>query len=97
MALPDEAKNFYFNAYIKNENGEELSYFGQVQSLVKSPYDVIENEKCFIFGIETAKKFTKEGTNIIDYYLKISNPKEEAKEEDEGPCVVYMFSKPTLF
>ena len=96
MALPDEAKNFYYKAYIKNENGEELSYIGQVQSLVISPDGVIENEKCFIFGIETAKKFTKEGTNIIDYHLKISHQKEEAKEEDGGSCIVYMFSKPTL-
>ena len=95
MALPDEAKNFYYKAYIKNENGEELSYIGQGQSLVISPDNVIENEKCFIFGIETTKEFTKEGTNTWKH-LKISHQKKEAKEEDEGSCVVYMFSKPTL-
>ena len=84
LALPDEAKNFYFHACVKNENGDDvLTYYDQVHSLVESPMEVMQNENCFIFGVKKAKKFMKTGTTLVDYSLKIRSLKDEAKDEDE--------------
>jgi len=92
LALPDEAKNFYYNVHLQNENDENvLSYHSQVRSLVENPEEVIENENCFIFGMKTAKKFFKRGTSIVDYSLKIRNLKDEAKDQEEE----YTFSYPS--
>jgi len=84
LALPDEAKHFYYHAYVQNVNGENvLTYYNQVRSLVEGPDDVMENETCFAFGVKTAKNFAKKGTSIVDYSLKIRNLKDEAKDDDE--------------
>ena len=84
LALPDEAKNYYFHAYMKNANGENvLAYYGQVRSMVESHEEVIGSQKCFIMGVQNAERFVKEGTNQVDFSLKIRNLKDEAKDEDE--------------
>ena len=84
LALPDEAKNYFFHAYVKNSNGENvLTYYDQVRSLVESHEEVIENENCFIIGVKQAKKFVKEDTKQVDFSMKIRNIKDEAKDEDE--------------
>jgi len=84
LALPDEAKNYYFHAYMKNANGENvLTYYGQVLSMVETHEEVIENQNCFIIGAKNVKKFVKEGTNQVDFSLKIRNLKDEAKDEED--------------
>ena len=87
LALPDEAKNYFFHAYVKNSNGENvLTYYDQVRSLVESHEEVIENENCFIIGVKQAKKFVKEdyySIKQVDFSMKIRNIKDEAKDEDE--------------
>ena len=84
LALPDEAKNYYFHAYVKNANGENvLTYYGQVCSMVETHEKVIEDETCFIMGVKNVKKFVKEGTNQVDFSLKIRNLKDEAKDEED--------------
>ena len=41
LATPDEAKHFYFHAYVKDNNGENVeTYYRQVRSLVESHEDV---------------------------------------------------------
>ena len=84
MALPDEAKNYFFYAYVKNFKGENVMiYYDQVRSLVESHEEVIENGNCFIIGVKQAKKFVKEDTKQVDFSMKIRNIKDEAKDEDE--------------
>ena len=84
LALPDEAKNYFFHVYVKNCIGENvLTYYAQVRSLVESHEEVIENENCFIIGVKQAKKFVKEDTKHVDFSIKIRNIKDEAKDEDE--------------
>ena len=84
LATPDEAKHFYFHAYVKDNNGENVeTYYRQVRSLVESHEDVIEKENCVIIGVKSAKKFIKPGTNQVDFSLKIRSLKEEAKDEDD--------------
>ena len=84
LALPDEAKNYYFHAYVKNADGENvLTYYNQVLSMVESHEKVIENQNCFIIGAKNVKKFVKEGTNQVDFSVKIRNLKDEAKDEDD--------------
>ena len=84
LALLDEAKKYFFHAYVKNSNGETvLTYYNQVRSLVESHEEVIENENCFIIGVKQAKNFVKEDTKQVDFSMKIRNIKDEAKDEDE--------------
>ena len=84
LATPDEAKHFYFHAYVKDNNGENVeTYYRQVRSLVESHEDVIENGNCAIIVVKSAKKLIKPGTNQVDFSLKIRNLKEEAKDEDD--------------
>ena len=84
LALPEEAKNYYFHAYVKNANGENvLTYYGQVRSMVETHEEVIKNQKCFIIGDMNALQFVKEGTNQVDFFLKIRNLKDEAKDEED--------------
>ena len=73
-------KHFYFHAYL---GGKTLTYYGQARSLVESHDQVIENENCFVFGVKTAKKMVKQGTNQVDYSMKIRNLKEEAKDDND--------------
>jgi hypothetical protein len=83
LALPEEAKNYYFHAYVKNANGENvLAYYNQVRSMVETHEQVIENQNYFIIGAKQAKRFVKEGTKQVDFSLKIRNLKDEAKDED---------------
>ena len=84
LAFPEEAKNYYFHAYVKNANGENvLAYYNQVRSMVETHEQVIENQNYFIIGAKQAKRFVKEGTNQVDFSLKIRNLKDEAKDEDD--------------
>ena len=84
LALPEEAKNYYFHAYMKNANGENvLAYYGQVRSMVETHEQVIKNQDCFIIGDKNALKFVKEGTKQVDFSLKIRNLKDEAKDDEE--------------
>ena len=79
LALPEEAKNYYFHAYVKNANGENvLAYFDQVRSMVEPHEQVIEYQNCLIIGAKKAKSFVKEGTNQVDFSLKV-----EAKDEED--------------
>ena len=84
LATPDEAKHFYFHAYVKDNNGENVeTYYRQVRSLVESHEDVIEKENCVIIGVKSAKKLIKPGTNQVDFSLKIRSLKEEAKDDSD--------------
>ena len=84
LALPDEAKNYYFHAYVKNANGENvLTYYGQVLSMVETHEKVIENQDCFIIGDKFALQYVKDGTKQVDFSLKIRNLKDEAKDEED--------------
>ena len=84
LATPDEAKHFYFHAYVKDNNGENVeTYYRQVRSLVESHEDVIEKENCVVIRVKSAKKFIKPETNQVDFSLKIRSLKEEAKDEDD--------------
>ena len=84
LATPDEAKHFYFHAYVKDNNGENVeTYYRQVRSLVESHEDVIENGNCAIIVVKSAKKLIKPGTNQVDFSMKIRSLKEEAKDEDD--------------
>ena len=58
-------------------------YYGQVRSMVETHEKVIEDETCFIMGVKNVKKFVKEGTNQVDFSLKIRNLKDEAKDEED--------------
>jgi len=84
LALPDEAKNYYFHAYMKNANGENvLTYYDQVRSMVETHEKVIADGTCFSMAVQNAKRFVKEGTNQVDFSLKIRNLKDEAKDDEE--------------
>ena len=84
LATPDEAKHFYFHAYVKDNNGENVeTYYRQVRSLVESHEDVIEKENCVIIGVKSAKKLIKPETNQVDFSLKIRSLKEEAKDDSD--------------
>jgi hypothetical protein len=84
LALPDEAKNYYFHAYVKNANGENvLAYYDQVRSMVETHEKVIADGTCFSMAVKNAKRFVKEGTNQVDFSLKIRNLKDEAKDEED--------------
>jgi len=83
LALPHEAKHFFYRATVKSPIGEKvLISLDQAQSLFYPYEDVIKNLQIMI-GYKTAKKLVMEGTNQVDYSVKIRNLKEEAKDDDE--------------
>ena len=51
--------------------------------MVEPHEQVIEYQNCLIIGAKKAKSFVKEGTNQVDFSLKIQNLKDEAKDEDD--------------
>ena len=84
MALPDEAKNYYYHSSLENGSGEKiLTFYGQARPLSENYEDIIKNEDCFVFGVTTAKKHADNVTNQLQYNIKIRNIKDEAKDDSE--------------
>ena len=82
LALPEQAKNYFFHATVQMPTtGEPLKYYGQVRSLVESAEEVIANE-AFAFSLTTAKRFAQEENQELKYSIKIRCLKDEAKDED---------------
>ena len=80
LALPDEAKHFWFQVFVKNDMGETVrTYFEQVQSMVEG-FDTVNY---WTLSVKKAKTFAGNNTNQLKYSLKIRNLKDEAKDEDE--------------
>jgi hypothetical protein len=76
----EAAKNY--NCVIKAYSGdnEEFSYIGAPRSLDESEDDIINGEHGLMLGCGQAKRIVLE--EKMNYSVKISCPKEEAKEED---------------
>ena len=84
LALPDEAKHFWFQVFVKNDKGETVrTYFEQVQSMVEGLDSVMEKENYWMLTVKKAKIYAGNNTNLLKYMLKIRNLKDEAKDEDE--------------
>ena len=70
LALPDEAKNYFYHASLENGSGEKiLTFYGQARSMIENYEDIITNEDCFVFGVTTAKKYADKHTNQLQYRL----------------------------
>ena len=70
LALPDEAKNYFYHASLENGSGEKiLTFYGQARSMIENYEDIIANEDCFVFGVTTAKKYADKHTNQLQYRL----------------------------
>ena len=70
LALPDEAKNYFYHASLENGSGEKiLTFYGQARSMIENYEDIIANEDCFVFGVTTAKKYADKQTNQLQYRL----------------------------
>ena len=82
LALPQEAKNFYYHACMKNSMGEVVTtYYEQARSMVFSYKEIIENGHCFLFHQKRIENM--DGTDYVDFSVKIRNLKDEAKDDDE--------------
>ena len=70
LALPDEAKNYFYHASLENGSGEKiLTFYGQARSMIENYGGIITNEDCFVFGVTTAKKYADKQTNQLQYRL----------------------------
>ena len=82
LAMPDQAKNYFYHALVENTSGEKiLTFYGQARSMFENPDEIIANEDCFVFGVTTAKKLADKITNQLGYSVKIRNLKDEAKDD----------------
>jgi hypothetical protein len=77
----EEAKNYIctIKVYGGSEN-EEFLYNGPPRSLDESKDEVIDGDYGLSMSLSQVKRLVSEGN--MDYYVKISCPKEEARDED---------------
>jgi hypothetical protein len=76
----EEAKNYNCTIKVYGGNNEEFIYNGPPQSLDESENEVIEAECGLMISLGQAKRLVSEES--MEYSIKISCPKDEARDED---------------